>query len=90
MAVVPPAVLAALVNAPARRDRERLGRLRADEVKLWRLVADGLDTTDISAALLVSERTAKRRVSALLLKLRVSSRLQAAALAGRCGLLDSD
>ena len=38
----------------------------------------------------ISERTAKRRVSALLLKLRVTSRLQAAALAGRCGLLDTD
>jgi len=89
MAVVPPAVLAALVEAPARRDRERLGRLSAEEMKLWRLVANGLDTTEISGALLVSERTAKRRVSALLHKLRVGSRLQAAALAGRCGLLDS-
>lgn len=59
-----------------------------DERKLWRLVADGLDTADISRALMVSERTAKRRVSCLLNKLRVTSRLQAAALAGRCGLLD--
>ena len=57
---------------------------------MWRLVADGLDTTDISDALMVSERTAKRRVSALLNKLRVTSRLQAAALAGRCGLLDPE
>jgi DNA-binding NarL/FixJ family response regulator len=89
MSVVPTAVMAALIEAPARRDHERLGRLTAEERTLWRLVADGLDTTDISAALLVSERTAKRRVSALLHKLRVGSRLQAAALAGRCGLLDS-
>ena len=90
MAVVPPAVMAALVDAPARRDRERVGCLSPEERALWRLVADGLDTTEISTALMVSERTAKRRVSALLLKLRVGSRLQAAALAGRCGLLDSD
>ena len=90
MSVVPPAVMAALVDAPARRDRERVGCLSAEERRLWRLVADGLDTTDISKALLVSERTAKRRVSSLLLKLRVGSRLQAAALAGRCGLLDTD
>ena len=90
MSVVPPAVMAALVNAPARRDRERLDGLTAEEKTLWRLVADGLDTTDISEALMVSERTAKRRVSALLNKLRVTSRLQAAALAGRCGLLDPD
>jgi DNA-binding NarL/FixJ family response regulator len=88
MAVVPPAVMAALVDAPARRDEERLRGLSDDERKLWRLVADGLDTADISRALLVSERTAKRRVSCLLNKLRVTSRLQAAALAGRCGLLD--
>ena len=88
MAVVPPAVMAALVDAPARRDRERLHGLSDEERKLWRLVADGLDTADISRALLVSERTAKRRVSCLLNKLRVTSRLQAAALAGRCGLLD--
>jgi len=89
MSVVPPAVMAALVDAPARRDRERIGCLSAEERGLWRLVADGLDTTDIARTLLVSERTAKRRVSALLLKLRVTSRLQAAALAGRCGLLDT-
>lgn len=88
MSVVPPAVMAALVEAPARRDRERVGCLTAEERSLWRLVADGLDTAEISRTLLVSERTAKRRVSALLLKLRVPSRLQAAALAGRCGLLD--
>jgi DNA-binding NarL/FixJ family response regulator len=90
MSVVPPAVMAALVDGPARRDTERLRGLNAEEQKLWRLVADGLDTTDISRALLVSERTAKRRVSCLLNKLRVTSRLQAAALAGRCGLLDPD
>jgi len=90
MAVVPPAVMTALVDAPARHDRERVGCLSADDLKLWRLVADGLDTIDISRTLMVSERTAKRRVSALLTKLRVGSRLQAAALAGRCGLLDAD
>jgi DNA-binding NarL/FixJ family response regulator len=39
---------------------------------------------------MVSERTAKRRVSVLLTRLRVASRLQAAALAGRCGLLDAE
>ena len=90
MSVVPPAVMAALVDAPARRDRERVGCLSAEERRLWRLVAAGLDTTEIAKTLMMSDRTAKRRVSALLLKLRVGSRLQAAALAGRCGLLDSE
>jgi DNA-binding NarL/FixJ family response regulator len=36
----------------------------------------------------VSERTAKRLTAALLQRLRVSSRLEAAALAGRAGLQD--
>jgi DNA-binding NarL/FixJ family response regulator len=90
MSVVPPAVMAALVDAPARRDRERVGCLSADDRRLWRLVADGLDTGEIARTLMVSERTAKRRVSSLLLRLRVGSRVQAAALAGRCGLLDGD
>jgi DNA-binding NarL/FixJ family response regulator len=90
MSVVPPAVMAALVDAPARHDRERVGCLTTEERQLWRLVADGLDTAEISSVLYVSERTAKRRVSSLLNKLRVNSRLQAAALAGRCGLLDAE
>ena len=90
MAVVPPAVMAALVDAPARRDSERVGCLSPEDRRLWRLVAEGMDTTDISKTLMVSERTAKRRVSVLLAKLRVGSRLQAAALAGRCGLLDAE
>ena len=38
MSVVPPAVMAALVDAPARRDRERVGCLSAEERRLWRLV----------------------------------------------------
>lgn len=88
MSVVPPAVMAALVEAPNRQDRDRAGCLSAEERRLWRLVADGLDTAEISRTLNVSQRTAKRRVSVLLNKLRVASRLQAAALAGRCGLLD--
>jgi len=90
MAVVPPSVMAALVDTPARRDSERVGCLSTEDRWLWRLVAEGLDTADISRLLMVSERTAKRRVSVLLTKLRVGSRLQAAALAGRCGLLDAE
>ena len=90
MSVVPPAVLAALVDGPARRDRERISVLGAEERHLWKLVADDSGTSEICDTLHVSERTAKRRVSVLLTKLGVSSRLQAAALAGRCGLLDAE
>ena len=55
---------------------------------LWRLVARGLGSADIGRTLFMSERTTRRRIAALLAALGVSSRLEAAALAGRCGLLD--
>jgi two-component system, NarL family, nitrate/nitrite response regulator NarL len=62
------------------------GRLTADERRLWRLVAAGAGTVDIALTLHVSERTAKRLVAQLLRQLQVSSRVEAAALAGRVGL----
>ncbi len=61
-------------------------RLTADERRLWRLVADGTPTVDIATTLHVSERTAKRLVASLLRSLGVSTRVEAAALAGRAGL----
>lgn len=61
-------------------------RLSADERRLWRLVADGAPTVDIATTLHVSERTAKRLVASLLRSLGVSTRVEAAALAGRAGL----
>ena len=51
-------------------------------------IASGSPNAELSRRLLVSERTAKRLVAALLRKLRVPSRAAAAALAGRAGLLD--
>jgi DNA-binding NarL/FixJ family response regulator len=66
------------------------GRLTADERRLWRLIAAGAGTVDIATTLHVSERTVKRLVAQLLRRLRVSSRVEAAALAGRVGLTPSD
>jgi DNA-binding NarL/FixJ family response regulator len=57
-------------------------------VALWRLVADGLGVDEIAERLYVSERTVKRMTAALLRRLGVQNRAQAAALAGRAGLLD--
>lgn len=88
LAVLPGPVLEALVDGPARRDQECLRRLSADERRLWHLVADGLDTVGIARRMFISERTAKRRINYLLRRLGVDNRVQAAALAGRCGLLD--
>ncbi|MGY1624620.1 response regulator [Geodermatophilus sp. SYSU D00965] len=61
-------------------------RLTADERRLWRLVADGAPTVEIATTLHVSERTAKRLVAALLRSLGVTTRVEAAALAGRVNL----
>jgi DNA-binding NarL/FixJ family response regulator len=66
------------------------GRLTADERRLWRLIAAGAGTVDIATTLHVSERTVKRLVAQLLRRLRVSSRVEAAALAGRVGLPPSE
>jgi DNA-binding NarL/FixJ family response regulator len=61
-------------------------QLSADERRLWRLIAAGTGTVDIATTLHVSERTAKRLVAHLLRRLHVTTRVEAAALAGRVGL----
>ncbi|WBB78092.1 response regulator transcription factor [Micromonospora sp. WMMD882] len=61
--------------------------LDPDERNLLRLIASGYGTVDIGEHLHVSERTVKRMTAALLRKLRVGSRAEAAALAGHAGLL---
>jgi two-component system nitrate/nitrite response regulator NarL len=86
-AVVPvPLLRRLLADATPREDRGIAGRLSADERRLWRMVAAGHSTVDIATELHVSERTAKRLVAGLLRRLRVSTRTEAAALAGRVGL----
>ncbi|WP_235928226.1 response regulator [Goekera deserti] len=86
-AVVPSGLLRRLLgDAAPREDRGISGRLSADERRLWRMVAAGQSTVDIATELHVSERTAKRLVAGLLRQLRVSTRTEAAALAGRVGL----
>lgn len=62
--------------------------LTTQELQLWRLVATGMETSDIARRMVVSERTAKRMVAALLHKLGVTNRIAAAAMAGRLRLLD--
>ncbi|TFV65383.1 response regulator transcription factor [Blastococcus sp. CT_GayMR20] len=85
--VLPEALLRHLIERAAPTDGEGIpGQLTADERRLWRLIAAGVGTMDIATTLHVSERTAKRLVAHLLRRLRVSSRVEAAALAGRVGL----
>ncbi|MEH0820060.1 MULTISPECIES: response regulator transcription factor [unclassified Micromonospora] len=58
-----------------------------EERRLLKAIASGHSTVEIAEQLHVSERTVKRMTAALLRKLRVSSRAEAAALAGHAGLL---
>ena len=85
--VVPEELLRRLLEDSAPSGEQGLAeRLTADERRLWRLVADGTSTVEIATTLHVSERTAKRLVAALLRALGVSTRVEAAALAGRVNL----
>ncbi|MGW3890731.1 response regulator [Micromonospora chokoriensis] len=61
--------------------------LDGEERRLLRAIASGRNTVDIADELHVSERTVKRMTAALLRKLRVSNRAEAAAIAGHTGLL---
>jgi DNA-binding NarL/FixJ family response regulator len=86
--VLRPELLDALLAAADRTADGLRDRLGEREIELWTLLARGLETSEIARPLLVSERTAKRMIAALLHKLGVANRIEAAALAGRAGLLD--
>jgi DNA-binding NarL/FixJ family response regulator len=88
VAVVPPPVMHALLDAKASSGETRLAGLCPEDVALLRLVAAGLESIEIAEHLHVSERTAKRLVAALLRRIEVANRVQAAAFAGRAGLLE--
>ncbi|MCV7347273.1 response regulator transcription factor [Mycolicibacterium rhodesiae] len=81
-------LLDALLTTTRRPPSALLDGLSDQDLRLWTLLATGMETTDIAARLLVSERTAKRMVAALLHKLGVTNRIAAAAMAGRYRLLD--
>ncbi|SFB19491.1 two component transcriptional regulator, LuxR family [Amycolatopsis marina] len=86
-AVVPGHVLEhlAATGGTARRLRDQLGD---EERRLWRLLSTGRTLAQIAVEMHVSERTVKRLIAALLRRLGVTSRTEAAALAGQSGLLD--
>jgi len=83
--VVPAALLHRLTAA--RGDPALLRDLGGAERHLWRRLAEGRSTTQIATELHVSERSVKRMTASLLRRLRVSTRMEAATLAGQVGLL---
>ena len=84
--MLPAGLLAAVMDqVPGRRPTAV--PLTDDERDLLQLIAAGSSNTEIAARLHVSDRTVKRQTATLLRKLRVSSRTEAAALAGGAGLL---
>jgi two-component system, NarL family, nitrate/nitrite response regulator NarL len=88
LCVVDNSLLAALLSSTRRPPSTLLNSLSDQEMRLWTLLATGMETADIAGRMLVSERTAKRMVAALLQKLGVTNRIAAAAMAGRFRLLD--
>lgn len=69
-------------------DAARVRLLTARERDVLVLVAEGLSNADIGLRIHLGAGTVKDHVSAILTKLRVVSRVQAALLAQRAGLLD--
>ncbi|QWF84145.1 response regulator [Amycolatopsis sp. CA-230715] len=67
-----------------------VGRLSERERQILVLIADGLSNAEIGTAVHLSPGTVKDHVSAILTKLGVTGRVQAALLAQRAGLLAGD
>ncbi|MEU7803570.1 response regulator transcription factor [Micromonospora arborensis] len=78
---------AGLLRAMLRPTHAASVDLDGEERRLLRAIATGRTTVAIAEELHVSERTVKRMTAALLRRLRVSNRAEAAAVAGHTGLL---
>ncbi|WP_437104892.1 response regulator [Streptomyces sp. enrichment culture] len=84
------ALLRSLPGAGVTQDADvaRVDLLSDRERDVLVLIAEGLSNADIGARIHLSAGTVKDHVSSILTKLRVSSRVQAALLAERAGLLN--
>jgi DNA-binding NarL/FixJ family response regulator len=76
---------------PTRRGRRAERRapsdLTAREVEVWRLIATGLDNTEIAQAMEISASTVKNHFTSIFGKLRVRDRAQAVIAAYETGLV---
>lgn len=83
MTVVPPWIANVI-----RTRAVRPPRLDEEQIQLWKLLTLGRGNPEIANTMHMSDRTLKRKIHALLRALGVRSRLEAAAVGGRAGLLD--
>lgn len=68
--------------------REKVGRLTDREIEILRLVAQGLSNDEIGARLYLSAGTVKKQLSAIMQRLYLENRVQAAVYAVHAGLIE--
>lgn len=73
-------------NVESTPEPEVMSELSPRELEVLRLVARGLENSEIAAELGISPRTAKNHLSSILAKLGMTNRIQAAIYAVRSGL----
>lgn len=83
--VIPAEALRRMLTTSTQHHPSWQGMTEVDR-RLWRLIAAGRSTQDVAVEMGVSDRTAKRLTAALLRRLGVANRTQAATLAGRTGM----
>jgi DNA-binding NarL/FixJ family response regulator len=75
------------VKPPAHIADQPVGALTPRELEVLRLLAAGMENSEIAAELVISTRTARNHVASILEKLQMQNRIQAAVYAVRNGLV---
>lgn len=82
-------LLSHVASSTTSQDTTLTGDFSKRELEILKLLASGLSNTDIAEQLFLSKGTVRNYISAILTKLDVEDRTQAAILAVRHGLVDS-